>query len=255
MTTWWSIEFDLDLGHPGTAEEAKAIEVSDESIAVSGAPSGLVASTWVEAANWEDAAEQGPKIALALEPYEIAGVRIRTEQRVDQELAQPTIPTLLGASEVADLLGVSRQRVHQLHRENAAFPPPLVEVAMGPLWDEQAIDKFAQAWDRKPGRPASQDDGPRMSEHERERLIAAQDAMRDAKRAYSDEAAKYVAVWLHADGQPPEDKRPEPITSQVVATLNRLRTEADAATSAYFAIAASIRTEGEAQFGIENTRR
>ena len=243
MTTTWSIEFDLDLGHPGTAEEATVIEVSNESIAVSGAPSGLVASAWVEATNWDDAAEQGLKIALALEPYKIAGVRIRTEQRVDQELAQPTIPTLLGASEVAELLGVSRQRVHQLHRGNAAFPAPLVEVAMGPLWDEQAIDKFADNWDRKPGRPASQDDGPRISERERELLIGVQDAMRDAKKAYSDEAAKYVAVWLHADGPPSEDKRPEPVTREALATLNRLRTAAEAATAAYFEVAASLRSQ------------
>jgi hypothetical protein len=156
MSTW-SIEFDLDMGHPGTAEEAMSIEVSTESIAVSGAPFGLVASAWVDAATWEDAAEFGHKIAqTTLEPFRgcITQVRVRTEQRVDDELARPTIPTLLGASEVAAMLGVSRQRVHQLHRENPAFPAPLVEVAMGPLWDEQAIDKFARQWERKPGRPA-----------------------------------------------------------------------------------------------------
>lgn len=58
----------------------------------------------------------------------------------------------LGSSEVGELLGVSRQRVHQLHREHPDFPPPLVLVSMGPLWDEAAVEKFAQVWDRRPGR-------------------------------------------------------------------------------------------------------
>lgn len=58
----------------------------------------------------------------------------------------------LGSSEVGALLGVSRQRVHQLHREHPDFSPPLVQVSMGPLWDEAAVEKFAQVWDRRPGR-------------------------------------------------------------------------------------------------------
>lgn len=58
----------------------------------------------------------------------------------------------LGSSEVGALLGVSRQRVHQLHREHPDFPPPLVQVSMGLLWDEAAVEKFAQLWDRRPGR-------------------------------------------------------------------------------------------------------
>jgi hypothetical protein len=66
----------------------------------------------------------------------------------------PTLPVLLGAQEIADELGVSRQRVHQL-RSHPQFPAPLVDVAMGALWDERAIQKFAREWSRKSGRPAA----------------------------------------------------------------------------------------------------
>lgn len=72
------------------------------------------------------------------------------ERRADE----PTLPVLVGSSEVAEILGVSRQRVHQL-RTHPGFPSPLVEVAMGPLWDERAVEAFARDWARKPGRPSA----------------------------------------------------------------------------------------------------
>ena len=75
-----------------------------------------------------------------------------TEAEHERRADAPTLPELVGASEVATLLGVTRQRVHQL-REHPAFPTPLVEVAMGPLWDARAIEAFARAWSRRPGRP------------------------------------------------------------------------------------------------------
>jgi hypothetical protein len=66
---------------------------------------------------------------------------------------EPTLPVLLGAAEIAHLLSVSRQRVHQL-RAHVDFPAPVVEVSMGPLWDARAVERFAREWDRRPGRPA-----------------------------------------------------------------------------------------------------
>ena len=74
------------------------------------------------------------------------------EAEHERRAEAPTLPELVGASEVATMLGVTRQRVHQL-REHPAFPAPLVEVAMGPLWDARAVEAFARAWSRRPGRP------------------------------------------------------------------------------------------------------
>jgi hypothetical protein len=38
---------------------------------------------------------------------------------------------LVGVAEVAELLGVSRQRVHQLIREQAGFPDPVAHLRAG----------------------------------------------------------------------------------------------------------------------------
>jgi hypothetical protein len=64
----------------------------------------------------------------------------------------PTMPELMSAAEIADALGVRRQRVHQL-RQMASFPAPLAELRGGAVWDAAAVRKFAEGWERKPGRP------------------------------------------------------------------------------------------------------
>lgn len=72
----------------------------------------------------------------------------------DQRLAEPTIPDLVSGVEAAQILGVSRQRVHQLAAENASFPPPVARLASGSVWLRSGVEGFAQTWTRKPGRPA-----------------------------------------------------------------------------------------------------
>ncbi len=81
------------------------------------------------------------------------GIEALRDDLYEQAALAPTLPELMSAPEVGDLLGVSRQRVHQLRR-TARFPLPLVELRTGPIWDAAAIRKFAADWDRKPGRPA-----------------------------------------------------------------------------------------------------
>lgn len=52
---------------------------------------------------------------------------------------------LVGAAEVAALLGVTRQRVAQLAASGAGFPPPEVELAAGRIWTREAIEQWAAA--------------------------------------------------------------------------------------------------------------
>ncbi len=66
-----------------------------------------------------------------------------TESDQDAELSRPQIPELLGAAEVAQRIGVSRQRVAKL-REKPDFPHPWVELAAGPVWLTQAIDRWIE---------------------------------------------------------------------------------------------------------------
>jgi hypothetical protein len=94
-------------------------------------------------------------VTMVLGVAPVLAVEALTEAEHERRADAPTLPELVGASEVAGMLGVSRQRVHQL-REHPSFPAPLVEVAMGPLWDARAVLAFAAEWDRRPGRPRLQ---------------------------------------------------------------------------------------------------
>lgn len=68
--------------------------------------------------------------------------------------ARPSLPALVSGVEAAAILGVSRQRVHQLTTENSRFPAPIVVLASGKVWLRSEIEEFNRTWTRKPGRPA-----------------------------------------------------------------------------------------------------
>ena len=48
---------------------------------------------------------------------------------------------LMGVTEVAKRLGVSRQRVHQL-RQSPEFPEPAATLAAGPIWESDDVEKW-----------------------------------------------------------------------------------------------------------------
>jgi predicted DNA-binding transcriptional regulator AlpA len=52
--------------------------------------------------------------------------------------------------EVAEMLSVSRQRVHQLLRHHADFPAPVAELKAGKIWLKRDIVE----WARRSGRSA-----------------------------------------------------------------------------------------------------
>jgi predicted DNA-binding transcriptional regulator AlpA len=51
---------------------------------------------------------------------------------------------LLGVTEVAQLLGISRQRVQQLTESDPDFPEPAATLARGRVWSRAAIEKWAR---------------------------------------------------------------------------------------------------------------
>ncbi|MDP1794290.1 MAG: hypothetical protein Q8K63_09160 [Acidimicrobiales bacterium] len=51
---------------------------------------------------------------------------------------------LVGVGEVAEILGVSRQRVHQLKAAHADFPEPLGRLRAGYIWRKQDIVRWAK---------------------------------------------------------------------------------------------------------------
>lgn len=57
------------------------------------------------------------------------------------------IPELVGATEIADLLGVTRQRVQQLAND-PGFPEPVARLKMGNVW----VLEDVIAWAERTGR-------------------------------------------------------------------------------------------------------
>ncbi|MCV7220837.1 helix-turn-helix transcriptional regulator [Mycolicibacterium elephantis] len=84
---------------------------------------------------------------------ELVGVSIARETLHAVLAESPTMPELMSAAEIAEELGVARQRVHQL-RSMPSFPAPLAELRGGAVWDASAVRKFHATWARKPGRPS-----------------------------------------------------------------------------------------------------
>jgi len=60
---------------------------------------------------------------------------------------------LVGLSEIASILGVTRQRASQLVRDYDDFPPPVAELAAGRVWETAAVEAWSKAHpERPPGR-------------------------------------------------------------------------------------------------------
>lgn len=59
-----------------------------------------------------------------------------------------TDPDLIGVHEIAQLLGVSRQRVDELARTRPDFPKPVAHLRAGRIWRRRDIE----SWARKTGR-------------------------------------------------------------------------------------------------------
>jgi predicted DNA-binding transcriptional regulator AlpA len=81
-------------------------------------------------------------------------VRIDTV-RVDvleEEIARPMLPELVSVPEVADILGVSPQRVHELAADGGGFPRPVYELKTGKVWLQTAIVAFGSAGPAAPDR-------------------------------------------------------------------------------------------------------
>lgn len=98
-------------------------------------------------------------IAVALRRVEDAtgtkalGVEALPQHEVERRLQRPNVPQLVGNADIAEILGVSRQRAAQL-ADVAGFPPPVMTIKAGPLRVRDQVEDWARTWDRKAGRPA-----------------------------------------------------------------------------------------------------
>jgi predicted DNA-binding transcriptional regulator AlpA len=50
--------------------------------------------------------------------------------------------------DVAKLLGLTRQRVHQIVDEDPSFPAPVATLSVGRVWERSDVEKWARATGR-----------------------------------------------------------------------------------------------------------
>ncbi|MBI4935848.1 MAG: hypothetical protein HY828_18355 [Actinobacteria bacterium] len=83
----------------------------------------------------------------------VVNVEVQRADHLDAELARPVLPALVGITEAAEILGVTRQRAHAIAQQ-PRFPRPVAELASGPVYLEHAVRAFADQ-PRRAGRPAN----------------------------------------------------------------------------------------------------
>lgn len=159
------VEVRTPAGEPGVSDEAEVLdrlgdlmyELGDYAAVPAGDDESWSVQMTVNApdalaARWE--AEQmvfqyAEKVGLPMWP--LARSEVVRGDLFDADLERPQIPELVGSQEAVALLGVTRQRFHEL-RQSGRFPAPLFELAATPVWVRSGVEAFVERWDRRPGR-------------------------------------------------------------------------------------------------------
>jgi len=156
----WSVRFET-TGH-FTEEHAEVILEALEKCgpAVSYSPKSLSARFGVEAETPQRAVIAGFRLfhsalsEIGIKPTKnVVEVECQRLEDLDRSIEESNAPDIVGVAEVAEVLGVSKQRASELAR-STDFPRPLVHLASGPVWKSSAIVRYVKDWGRRPGRPS-----------------------------------------------------------------------------------------------------
>lgn len=167
----WTIYLETAGDAPAITDEQLehlVDELADHGGVVTGTPEAVTdtrygATFTVAAADAPAAAERATAVfngaarraGLPVQP--IVHLEVETVDETDRELARPT-PRLVGIAELAELLGVTRQRASAL-QTRAGFPTPAAVLKSGPVWQLRDIAGFRRTWARTPGRPKTRTEG------------------------------------------------------------------------------------------------
>lgn len=86
-------------------------------------------------------------ISGAAGAIDVTGVEVLTEEAAAAELARPQLPPLAVLSDVARILGVSRQRAVQLAQTDPDFPAPVLELPTGRVYAAAGVEAYARRRD------------------------------------------------------------------------------------------------------------
>lgn len=143
-----------------------------ESVASVGGPAGgtvgqrrLVTVLTVKAPGVAQAVQKAADLVLARAPGEVIAADASTVDEADRR-AEARIE-FVGVAEVAELLGISRQRVVTLSKRDD-FPAPVQRLTSGPIWRRGDLSTFEMGWQRKGGRPTG---SPEQNEARDRRIL------------------------------------------------------------------------------------
>lgn len=154
----------IELDAPDVSEEvieALFVDLEDCSPSVAIAPNGnLSVRLFVQADNVQHgvttaiATVQSAAASHHIAPATVAAVEVITEAELDRRLAEPAVPTLAGLAEIAEILGVTKQRAQKV-AGLPAFPPAVQPLMAGPVYVRDQVIAFETSWVRTTGRPVT----------------------------------------------------------------------------------------------------
>lgn len=157
VETWGEIAPErLDDETDTLIDALSALGASGPSLSAGGLAGGWALTVSVTAPDADQAVALGMETLrdaaakAGVELSAVARVDVMDEAYQERFIEEPPI-ALVGVSEIAELLGVSRQRIREL-RLQPGFPEPITELKAGPVWSRPALDRFLRGWPRRPGR-------------------------------------------------------------------------------------------------------
>ena len=149
MTSTWVVTIEY-AGRRSPAEVDELDDLLDrrEATVMPAVGGGIRVSVWIAGTDPLDAAQAARTLVATVIDEAPRRVAVTREDDYVREAQAPTLPELVSAPVIAELLGISRQRVHQL-QSTPGFPAPLVVLRTGPVWDRRAVEAYSRASRRR----------------------------------------------------------------------------------------------------------
>ncbi|WP_143661329.1 hypothetical protein [Streptomyces pseudogriseolus] len=200
MSQAWTVYVELAVRDAADSMIEELYErLAEREPVVGTAPNGnLSVRIWVDTATARQAIDVALKEVAAASKavglgQTVVGVELLTEKELDRRNAEPIVPELAGISEIAEMLGVGRQRAAQL-AQRSDFPPAVAQLKSGPVFLADQVRGFEARWDRHSGRPIKP---VRLSAAEKELLEY-------LRRAGSETGPVHAELAAEGDEEPAE---------------------------------------------------
>lgn len=154
MTAWHvRITYTGTVTPDDTEQAATTLAAHSPAFTINQDGNGGSVALFVDADRATDASTLALDLASPLlGDREVVGIEAQTEDAFFAALDRPAFPEVVGYAEIADMAGLSRQRVRQLAGSDG-FPAAVIETAQGPLMPRAAAEHWVRTRRARVGRP------------------------------------------------------------------------------------------------------